>query len=481
MPTPTSQYVALSASYGLASVILSVFLGLAVAAFLKYLKDEDNTSTSLKAHEVEAQLGPWHSAPDKWIPFENQTVPLGPAINARLADGFCGVNEVQLSRLPYAEADTLESSSRSKDTTTLNPSKNWAHVALEPLTLHDGKLCVKISRATLMTLFALTNAQPVFSYSAAAGYRSAYPSYCGQWSISWPIGKPCTVSLAPHDSNSAATDVYPPEFSVRVDKCVEMLAGIVSDGAGWKLAFPGRAIGPGPWRLEEYKKGFPGAHGSRQLYNMMGGKVVEVDLLTLVRCETDAQKSALKLEVPCLIGDNDLAVVFVPEPVQALLAQALDCLPWSSLSWSMHRGLKDMLLVYGKPAMNRHRCDLAIMLKYVAKERESVLVEKGWDAQFVRNYMGGMAESSIMAGAGSSGDLVRIVIALVEVLLEDSQVGRSKNKDQTKFWRGQRTQGGNMDLGMDEIIGLVKYFVLEWSQELDYQLYHQLPVSLFLT
>ncbi|TVY13460.1 hypothetical protein LARI1_G008129 [Lachnellula arida] len=493
MPTSATQYAVLSASYGLA-----------IAALLKYLKDGDNASTSPKAHEVAAQLGPWYSAPANCMLFEKQTVTLGPSINARLADGFCSVNEVQVSRLPHAEAgtsswsiltsiihpcpfsrDNLESSSGSKDTAPLSPKKYWARLALEPLTLHDGKLCIKISRATLMTLFAATNARPVFSYSAAAGYRSAYPSYCGQWSIAWPIGKPCMVSLAAHDSHSAATDVYPPDFRVRVDKCVEMLAGIVSDGAGWKLAFPGRAKGPGPWRLEEFKKGFPGAHGSRHLYNMMGGKVFEVDLLALVpvpvRCETDAQESALKLEVPCLAGENDLAVVFVPEPVQVLLAQALDCLPWSSLSWSMHRGLKDILLAYGKPVMNRRRSRLAAMLKCVAKERESTLVEKGWDAEFVRNFMGDMAESSIMAGAGNSGDLVRIVIALVEVLLEHSQVGRSKNKDRTKFWRGQRTQCCDMDLDMDEIIGLAKFFVLEWSQELDYQLYHQLPVTLFLT
>jgi hypothetical protein len=289
------------------------------------------------------------------------------------------------------------------------------------------------------------------------------------------------VSLAAHDSHSAGTDVYPPDFPVRVDKCVEMLAGIVSDGAEWKLAFPGRAKGKGPWKLEERKKGFPGAHGSRHLYNMMGGKVFEVDLLALVRCEEDAQEYALKLEVPCLAGENDLAVIFAPDSVRILFAYALDCLPWSSLSWSMHRGLKDVLLAYGKPVMNRHRTRLAATLKNTAKESEIALVEKGWDAEFVRSSMGDMAESSIMAGTGNSGDLVRIVIAMVEVLLERFQVGRPKNKDQTNFWRGQRNLDDDIKLDVEGIVGLVKFFVLEWSQELDYQLYHELPVALYLT
>jgi hypothetical protein len=64
-------------------------------------------------------------------------------------------------------------------------------VQLEQLTVLDGKLCVKILRATLMTLFAMTNARYVFSYSSVAGYHSSYPSYVGQWGIYWPNGKPC--------------------------------------------------------------------------------------------------------------------------------------------------------------------------------------------------------------------------------------------------------------------------------------------------
>ena len=281
---------------------------------------------------------------------------------------------------------------------------------------------------------------------------------------------------------------------MRADKCVELLCGIVSDAAGWKLAFPGRAKGQGPWKLEETKKGFPGAHGSRHLYNMMGGRVFEVNLLSLVRCnsEIDTKDSALKLEIPCLTAspqnEHDVAVVFVPEPIQALLARALDCLPWSSLSWSLHRGLKDTLLAYGRPTMNRHRRRLASMLKRVAEEKFSSLVKKGWDAKFVKSSMGDMAESSIMAGVGNSGDLVRVVIAVLEVLIEHSQDdGWSKNKDETDFWKGliQKTKDSDsdidLDLNMDSIIGLVKFFVLEWSQELDYQLYHQLPVSLYLT
>lgn len=46
----------------------------------------------------------------------------------------------------------------------------------------------------------------------------------------------------------------------------------------FRCAFPGRKA-PGLWLLEYEPKGFPGAHGSRHLHNMMGGEVYEVDFL----------------------------------------------------------------------------------------------------------------------------------------------------------------------------------------------------------
>jgi|HubBroStandDraft_4_1064222.scaffolds.fasta_scaffold1662713_1 hypothetical protein len=78
------------------------------------------------------------------------------------------------------------------------------------------------------------------------------------------------------------------------------------------------------------------------------------------------------------------------------------------------------------------------------------------------------------------GIVVRIVTAIVEVLLERSQVGRSINKDQTNFWRKPRSSENKIGSDLDGVVALTKFFVLEWSQELDYQLYHQLPVTVYL-
>jgi hypothetical protein len=351
---------------------------------------------------------------------------------------------------------------------------------------YESQLCVKISRATLMTLLALTNARPIYRYSSAAGHRSAYPSYCGQWTISWPIGKPCVVRLAPHDSHSATTDVYPLSFPARIDKCVELMAGIISDGE-WKVAFPGRAKHVGPWLLEERPKGFGGAHGARHLYNMQGGKVFEVDLLAMVPWAASQPIDTTGIDVPVL-GEASHAVLYVPENEARILGKALDCLPWSSLSWSLHRGLKDVLLAYGKPVMDQYRVKFASALQATVPVCRSALVQRGWAPELVDGPMASMAESAILSGIGNSGDVVRIVVAIVECQLE--RVGADKvNLDRTNFWSSQLKVDGSglatvfageqlLTADVDITIVLTKFFVLEWSQELDYQLYPDLPVEI---
>ncbi|MCJ1271208.1 hypothetical protein MMC22_011108 [Lobaria immixta] len=493
-------------------IVAAISAVVTATAVLQLVKEEPKSPTEIPTRDIKRLLGPWSPSPYSGIlRFGIHELPSGPVITARLADKFCGINEVHLARLPHGEVgttcwsillSTIHPSPLSKDTPGVYTNKEtanqtaktrWANISLAPLTIHDSQLCIKISRATLMTLFALTNARPSYSYSSAAGYRSAYASYCGQWSISWPNGKPCIVRLAQHDSHSTETDVYPPSFPARIDKCVEMLAGIVSDGA-WKVAFPGRAKEKGPWILKEKLKGFGTAHGSRHLYNMQGGKVFEVDLLAMIKydLDEDLQKNMLKLTIPCLASDSEVAILFVPDQEAQLLAKAIDCLPWSSLSWSLHRGFRDVLLAFGTPIMNRHRGELAMLLKTRFRENEAALVKRGWAPEFVQGPMADMLESALLSGRGNSGDLVRIVVAVIEVLVERNRSGEAVDSDQTAFWRRAKREVDEEEsvpsfegkqlghLEVDMAVALTKFFVLEWSQELDYQSYHDLPIDLFL-
>jgi hypothetical protein len=88
--------------------------------------------------------------------------------------------------------------------------------------------------------------------------------------------------------------------------------------------------------------------------------------------------------------------------------------------------------------------------------------------------------------------VVRIVVAIVECLLQRAGVVDKVNLDRTDFWSRQLENSSSSGpvaffageqfraTDMDILVALTKFFVLEWSQELDYQLYHDLPVEILL-
>ncbi|KAL1587257.1 hypothetical protein WHR41_04354 [Cladosporium halotolerans] len=353
----------------------------------------------------------------------------------------------------------------------------WVHLPKSYMKQYQSSACVTISRTTFITLLCLTNARKAFQYSDSAGFRAGYASYAGQWHINWPIGQEAMVTLMPHDSHSTATDKYPLSYVQRVDGCVHMQAGIVqSRSANCKIAFCGRKS-PGSYELRFVKKGVGGAHGSRHLYNMMGGKVFEVDLITAVpTADEDLDTSVLGLTLPGTGEAKKGVYMNVPADCEQKLKIALDCLPWNSLSWSMHRGMRDILLAYGRPVMGVYRSELASLVKLAIGNRSDALIDIGWDGEFVRSSMGDMAHSAIMAGSGDSEDLVRVVTDAVRILIGDKELDQDLlGLDDVEFWRLPEHE---RELDRAGIVALTKYFVLEWSIETDYQLYHQLPLKM---
>lgn len=478
-----------------------------------------------QANAIQEQLDPFRSSRSRehlgsWILRQpglswyrlTKPNPLGPVISARLKGGLCGVNQIAISRLPLGvtgkaswtsclsifhgstfrirngtKTDTVPQEKGSDSyivtieerTPSHQPHPKqdlWLSLPVQPLVRHGSAACVKLDRATLITLLSLSNARQMFRYSDASGHRAAYASYCGHWYIEWPLGGAAVIRFAPHDSHNAATDVYPQTFNRRVDKCIQMTAGvIVLEGQEpFRCAFPGRKP-PGRWILQYQRRGFPGAHGSRHLYNMMGGKVYEVDFLHAGRLETDDPSNCLKLELPSL-EKNLTNAMFIPEREQNVMAHALDCLPWDSLSWSIHRGLRDLLVAFAKPTMDKHRKTLASQLCCTVSQRWETLRARGWAVDFINETMGDLAANSIMAGGGNSGDSVRVVTDIAFLLWPD----HSSDLDETTFWREERHRmsGDENELSPSAVIALTKCFILEWSNEFDYQMYHDLPTEL---
>ncbi|KAJ5609927.1 hypothetical protein N7528_009193 [Penicillium herquei] len=319
-----------------------------------------------------------------------------------------------------------------------------------------------------MALLCLTNARQVFRHSTASGHRPTYASYCGQWRMEWPIGDCACVYFCAHDSHVFSKDVYPAVFEQRPDKCLQMLAGVIESHVpnGLKCAFPGRKSA-GTWRLEFAPKGFGGAHSGRHLYNMIGGNVNEVDYLFMkpTDMERESDEKTVVLRLPNKENGRSDVILYVPGQESAILDKALDNLPWSFLSRSAHRGLRDILTSHSKERMDRHRNCLA-----------KPCAPRGWDSRFVRHEMGDMASSAILAGQGNSGDAVRVVTDIALSLWD----GDVSALDETYFWRQSVAEPYPSTLSLMAVIALVKCFVLECSVNLDYQLYHDLPLDLYL-
>ncbi|KAI1102113.1 hypothetical protein F4804DRAFT_278821 [Jackrogersella minutella] len=469
-----------------------------------------------QASAINDQLDPYHAnrtAEYLGIWFQRQQrfpwwritkpPPLGPVIAARMADGFCGVNDLHITRIPVVGpgkagwsillamfnqeapnlpaargADAAEKGSLASEGSVVGGEEvggaSWIKLERRPLKKHQSHACIVVSRTTLITMLVVTNARPVFQYSDATGFRAGYASYCGQWYITWPIGQEAIVKFAAHDS-IGSSEVLPRSFTQRVDACGRMVSGVISSSDSAALGFCGRKPA-GLYRLEHSPKGFQGAHSGRHLYNMMGGRAFEVDFLS-ARPVPDGHEpaDAAAVTLPGKEDGRPTVKVYIPAREREVLNTALDSLPWTSLSWSAHRGMRDLLLAFGKPVMDRHRARLAALLRETAALRAAALRLRGWDPHFVRENMGHMAASAVLSGGGNSGDSVRVVTDIAAVCVG----GAVHSLDQVAFWRRDHADGGDGDLDPEAVVALTKFFVLEWSQEFDYQLYHHLPISLY--
>ncbi|KAI2625002.1 hypothetical protein GGR54DRAFT_594451 [Hypoxylon sp. NC1633] len=509
-----------------------------------------------QASAINDQLDPYHATRTQeylGIWFQRQArfpwwkiakpPPLGPVLAARMSDGFCGVNLLHITRIPLTppgkvgwsillamfnhetpalqpggtgtenrDGDIAEKGRASQASTASSNgaddssySANWAGLERTSLKRHQEHACITISRTTLITMLVVTNGRSVFQYSDATGFRAGYASYCGQWYITWPIGQEAIVKFAAHDS-IGSTEVLPRSFPVRVDRCGQIVSGVVcSPTSDFAVGFCGRKPA-GTYRLEHAVKGFQGAHSGRHLYNMMGGKAFQVDFMTARRVVAEPQGQAqtqaqtqtgaadsanesepsestdLTLHLPSKDDKTALTVhLQVPAHEESILQHALDTLPWTNLSWSAHRGLRDILLAYAKPITDLHRTQLASILQTTVAQNAAALRARGWDPAFVRENMGPMAASAVLSGGGNSGDSVRVVADLA-ALHVGAGVGWDDvaRLDEVRFWRGfDRRALREVRLDAQGVVALTKVVVLEWSQEFDYQLYHHLPISMY--
>ena len=216
-------------------------------------------------------------------------------------------------------------------------------------------------------------------------------------------------------------DPFPLCFPRRPQKCVEMAVGVIDrgllDGKLNRVAFSGRKR-PGRYMLTLLSKRFGAQRSAADLYNKLGGSAHEVDFIFRERLENDSMTPlhVRVLTVPSLI-EGETSTVYLRQPEAAAIAHCLDHLPFSPLAWSIHRGMKDILIAYALPYMMAYRELLAKELGKAVYAHASALYENGWrDKEFIANSMALQAESAIMGDDRCSGDVCRIISAVAELL-----------------------------------------------------------------
>ncbi|MCJ1344032.1 hypothetical protein MMC31_002232 [Peltigera leucophlebia] len=464
----------------------------------------------------ERYLGEWveFQSPHRWYQLVKPP-PKGPIIKGNFW-GVCGVSQLHVSRQPHPRpGKAVGKASWTAILAILHPYTllpgggeptdllPWQkrldhHTYKHDLVMYRGdKICTKITRIALIVCLVVCNANQSFKYSGDSGLRVSYGGYTGSWQIQWPIGGHAEVEFFGLDSHDANTETHPLTFARSVDKCVLMLVGVIHHSTLGKLGFA-EPKDQGYSLLKFERQGFSSNGKTTHLYNMMRcGNYYEVDYLVRYELqEPYPDKNVVVLTLPSPEVDlnriplkdpkHTHSTVFVPPYEQEKLATALDCLPWSQLAWSMHRGMQCLLVAYAKPIMDLHREALASNLKTAVsiKHNRLTLISWGWESSFIKNYMGSNAANSVKKSGGESGDNVRIVTDIAKLLA----VGHSVDLEKTHFWREQiqnrkrdpPTLDVNPSLTPDTIIALTKLFVLEWSQELDYKLYEDLPLELLV-
>ena len=514
----TAEWIAVAVTLiGLSSLILQL------SNFQNFL----DPYRDYRGHEW---LGPWAKREKENVLVSLKAEPpIGPRIDGNYIKGLCGLHDLHVSRKPQGQTgkaswtailaifhpgaipsrrDSLipvTHQEKGAEATMLEvsiaklPEKPWKQ-RLEDheieLIKHRNKICSTITRTAFVTCLVLTNSYQLYKYSDASGLRAAYSGYSGTWQVHWPLGGFAEIEFFPLDSHDEDQEKHPLSFPRRVDKCILMLIGILECGPLGKLAFP-EPKDEGASVLELLKRGFI-AHGKpTHLFNMMGGNPYKVDYLYRRALPEDSDAvpaDALKLMIPTPELDLNRksvkawdksqkhSTVYVPLAEEMILATALDCLPWSPLGWSIHRGMQCLLRAYGERVMKYYRKAFAHTLKTAIETHASTLEAQGWSSSIVRGYMGDNSATSVMASGGDSGDSVRIVTAAARLLTNQPD----EALDVTGFWRSFAGQQPTKEvpedapLDADAVVALTKLFVLEWSNELDHKLYEDLPLFMLV-
>jgi hypothetical protein len=334
-----------------------------------------------------------------------------------------------------------------------------------------------------MTMLVVSSVRIMQRLRGPSGLRYVYRGYTGIFLVDWPLGAPAMVHFTVLDTRTSREDVYPRGFYRNVRHAIQMMCGTVYDGKKFHVHVGGREPA-GTYRLQYRPGGLNGTVAARDLYDTMGGNVYDADLLSAVELdEATAAKmeGVLQLLLPALEGSHAHAVTYVPPAEQRVLAELMDKLPWTQLAWPMHRGLRDLVVAYGKSQWTIHQNALANTLRKAVRGQEQLLINQGWCRQFVYENLASVVADGIMRDKGS---LTRAVTS-VALLLWKSGDTNDPQLHETVFWRNALEANitevdADAHLDPDTVIALCKLYTVQCSYEFDYGVYQDLPTKLLM-
>ena len=135
---------------------------------------------------------------------------------------------------------------------------------------------------------------------------------------------------------------------------------------------------PGVYALDLLQKRFGAKCSAPDLYNTLGGEAHGVDFFFRKQIDASAPVPGhkRKLFVPSFVDDK-ASTIYVGQSEVARIADCLDRLPWSPIAWSVHRGMRDILISYAKPYMEAYRVAIAKALSDAVKTHTYALRHQG--------------------------------------------------------------------------------------------------------
>ena len=361
----------------------------------------------------------------------------------------------------------------------------------QTLVMYNGIASTIIDPRTLILFVLLSQMIAEYRHDGPMGLCITFVGYIGKLRIK--SGMDTVVEYEEFPDMHKGLNPYPILFPRKPRDCVHMGLGIVDRNPEDKIAFDDRQPGDGKsYMIMLQRKGYHAQNYANDVYDLIGGRSMEVDFLVFEPVEDHQARVTRGLYK----FDTESGYSFyLDHYMSTIVADCLDKLPWSVLGWSIHQGMKDVLLGFASASLELYRQELATVFRQAATTYADNLIGKGWKEGFVRTRMPDIVGAAFDDRL-KSGNVCRVIAGLAEQIWEHglpttttttAHQPAASITEPTNFWKDQLKdpQGSPMapakkSLDRDAVVALTKSYFLRCSHDFDYRFYHKLPQKMIM-